>query len=144
MDTAGPTRVLADAIQRAQVYNVDLRNIGAGHDLVGEQNVSMFIARSLQYFLHQRDKINLGLLDEILPPDVKQAWQNLLETLREQNRGVLDISDGSIVFKMFCPTQEAEDQLQDPKWLAKFKDRFFKLIKHLGISCLASCPKEAY
>ncbi len=128
-----PTKVLADAILRAQRYNVDLRDLGAGHDLEGDQHASIYIARNLQYLLHQRDKIDLALLDEILPPDVKEAWTNLLETLREQNRGVLNISDGSIVFEMFCPTKVAEDQLQDPKWIEQFRDRFFELIRCLGM-----------
>ncbi len=83
-----------------------------------EDNISAFVAHIL--YLHP--KIVLGLLDSFLPADVEEAWVQLVSLLEENDRKMIGVDSGSLVFNVYCPTTEAREllkQLTDSDRLAE-------------------------
>ncbi len=75
--------------------------------------VEMYIYAFTQYFLLQNKKIEIGLLDNELLPEVKEVWIQFIGLLERRGRKVLDIKKGSLLFSVYCPTQTAANDLQE-------------------------------
>ena len=98
----------------------------------GKTDTKLYILAFLQRLLHQRQKIDLGLLANYLRPTIAKAWNEVLSILEERKRKVLNIQSGSLVFTLFCPTQESLHQLQDKTWIKTAIQKLEELIHTLG------------
>ena len=98
----------------------------------GQTDTKLYILAFLQKLLHQRQKIDLGLLDNYLKSAIVKVWKEVLSILEERNRKVLHIQSGSLVFTLFCPTQESSSQLQDDTWIKTAIQKLEELIYTFG------------
>ncbi len=91
-------------------------NLGIDLDDDDKTNIAeMYIHGFTRFFHIQGKKIKLGLLDEKLlsHPGVKQVWDQLISLLERRGRKVLEIHRGSLIFMVFCPTQNALEDLKE-------------------------------
>ena len=87
--------------------------------------------------LLQREKIDRGLLVGEIKPRIAQLWQEVLSTLEERKRKVLEIRSGSIVFTLFCPTKESVKQLREELWARTLTTKLEDLLQSLGKTLLS-------
>ncbi len=93
-----------------------------------EDTVSAFVA----HFLYQHPKIVLGLLDSFIPDNVKDAWVELVSLLEGNDRKLVGVEKGSVVFKVYCPTIEAGEQLKQVTDTNKLAESFTNFTKAAG------------
>ena len=98
----------------------------------GQTDAKLYILAFLQTLLHQRQKLDLGLLANYLKPTIVKAWNEVLSILEARKRKVLNIQSGSLIFTLFCPTQESSRQLQDDTWIKTAIQKLQELIRTLG------------
>ena len=98
----------------------------------GQTDTKLYILAFLQKLLHQRQKVDLGLLANYLKPTIVKAWNEVLSILEERKRKVLNIQSGSLVFTLFCPTEESLHHLQDKTWIKTAIQKLEELIHTLG------------
>ena len=82
--------------------------------------------------LLQREKLDLGVLDSYIPRDVKEAWREFLFCLEQSKRKLLDVTEGSLNFTIFCPTTESFKQLQQETWRNQLVEKLKHLITVIG------------
>ena len=85
-----------------------VRNFGIHLHEKDKENIEGFVIAFLTKLLHQREKIDLGLLDKELPESVKNRWRGILSILEDKNRRVLDLRSGSLNFILFCPSETSD------------------------------------
>ena len=86
----------------------------------------------LRNFLLQREKIDNKLLANYLNRETIKQWQDLLFSLEQRNRKLIDILSGSLIFTLFCPTRESRLQLKDENWRIGMHKKMAELLKLLG------------
>ena len=91
-----------------------------------------YVVAFFRKLLLQREKIDRGLLAGEIKPRIAQLWQEVLSTLEERRRKVLEIQNGSIVFTLFCPTNESMKQLQEELWARTLTTKLEELLQSLG------------
>ena len=96
-----------------------------------------YVVAFFRKLLLQREKIDRGLLAGEIKPRIAQLWQEVLSTLEERRRKVLEIQSGSIVFTLFCPTKESMKQLQEEMWTRTLTTRLEDLLQSLGKTLLS-------
>ena len=96
-----------------------------------------YVVAFFRKLLLQREKIDRGLLVEEINPRIARLWQEVLSTLEERKRKVLEIQSGSIVFTLFCPTKGSMKQLQDELWARTLTTRLEDLLQSLGKTLLS-------
>ena len=96
-----------------------------------------YVVAFFRKLLLQREKIDRGLLVEEINPRIARLWQEVLSTLEERKRKVLEIQSGSIVFNLFCPTKGSMKQLQDELWARTLTTRLEYLLQSLGKTLLS-------
>ncbi len=108
----------------------------------GNNNTSseaeLYITAFTQYFLHQHSKISLGLFDNILPAEIKDAWDELIALLEKRSRKLLAVNKGSILFKLYCPTSSSVDDLKELVETGLVNKAFAMFHLTLGISVRVS------
>ena len=77
-------------------------------------DAKMYIISFLKQLLLQREKIDKNLLEAYLDPSIAKLWQEVLSSLEETNRKLIDIKSGSLVFTLLCSTGQSLLQLQEP------------------------------
>ena len=87
-----------------------------------------FINRLL---LH-REKVEKNLLEAKLNPVIAKLWQEVLSSMEETNRKVVNVQSGSLIFTLFCPTGQSLLQLQDERWKIELEGKVNKLLNALG------------
>ena len=87
-----------------------------------------FINRLL---LH-REKVEKNLLEAKLNPVIAKLWQEVLSSMEETNRKVVNVQSGSLIFTLFCPTGQSLLQLQDERWKIELEGKINKLLNALG------------
>ncbi len=97
-----------------------------------DPTVEASIVETLNYFLYQREKIEAGILDDILPEGVKEAWEAMLAWLEDPGRKLVGIKEGSIVIKIYCPTAESVKELQQLAKSEAMKSAINKFLRSLG------------
>ena len=97
-----------------------------------KENIQAFITDFLTRLLHQREKIDRRLLDEGLPDQVRANWERVLSFLEDKNRKVLDFTDGSLKFLLFCPTAESFGQLKEEQWKKETEHALLVLLNEIG------------
>ena len=92
-----------------------------------------YIAAYFTKLLLQREKLDLGVLDSYIPRDVKEAWREFLSCLEQTKRKLLGVSDGSLSFTLFCPTDDSYKQLLQETWRNQLTEKLKRLISEIGI-----------
>ena len=87
-----------------------------------------FIRRLL---LH-REKVEKNFLEAKLNPVIAKLWQEVLSSMEETNRKVVNAQSGSLIFTLFCPTGQSLLQLQDENWKIGLQGKVDKLLNALG------------
>ncbi len=103
----------------------------------------MYITAFTQYFLYQHSKISLGLLDHLLPPGVKDAWDQLISLLERRGRKVLGINKGSILLQVYCPTGASLDDLNEIVDTGLVENSFANFLSAVGITMTVNNTKLA-
>ena len=95
-----------------------------------------YIVAMFQNLLHQREKLDKGLLVEHIKPKVMKMWQEVLSTLEETNRKLIDIQSGSLIFTLFSPTRNSIRQLQNESWRTALQKKIIELLRLIGKFCM--------
>ena len=103
-----------------------------GIEKTDPSDTNKYVVAFIKKFLLQRVKIDQNLLDDYLSPEVVKQWQEVLSSLEERNRKLINIQSGSLVFTLFCPTRESRLELQDGNWRIEIQAKIVELLKHLG------------
>ena len=91
-----------------------------------------YIIAFLKRLLLYREKIQKNLLEAHLNPVIATLWQEVLSCLKERNRKLVDVQSGSLVFKLFCPTDISLQQIHDEIWKIELQCKVDKLLDALG------------
>ena len=97
----------------------------------------------LKRLLLHTEKINKNLLGAHLNPVIAELWQEVLSSLEERNRKLINIQIGSLILTLFCPTDDSLLQLQDEKWRIELQVQVEKLLKALGMLSESKCFKNS-
>ena len=110
-----------------------------------------YIVAYFHYLVCQREKLSLTLLAQHIKPAVGEMWQEVLSYLEDRRRRVVDVQSGSLVFTLFCPTQEASDQLRNDLWREELRERLLALVRFLGTyetrfqeSFVSNCDRQQW
>ena len=103
-----------------------------GVDIANPVDAKKYIIAFLKKLLLQRQKIDKNLLEAQLNPTIATLWQEVLSSLEETNRKLVNIQSGSLIFTLFCPTNTSLQQLQDEKWKIKPQEKVDSLLNALG------------
>ena len=95
-------------------------------------NPKTFLVDFLKQLLLQREKLDQQLLNEYLGPETAEWWQTLLSSLEDGKRRLLDVNCGSVVFTLFCPTNESFRGIETNKWTTEVIKHFRQLLQSLG------------
>ena len=119
--------VLQRGIQLANSFSVYCED-----NMVQMLDAQHFVAAFLLNLLHHRDKIQQNQLDHILPKEVKDAWNQLLEILEDRNRTLVNVQQGSILLTLFCRSQSAFQQIQSDEWIDCVRKYLSQLLNTIG------------
>ena len=103
-----------------------------GVKLSNVMDAKKYIIAFLKKLLLQREKIDKNLLEAQLDPTITKLWQEVLSSLEDTNRKLVNIQSGSLIFTLFCPTNTSLQQLQDEKWRIKLQEKVDSLLNALG------------
>ena len=87
----------------------------------------------LKRLLVQREKVDMNLLETYLNPEINKLWQEVLSSLEERNRKLINIRNGSLIFTLFCPTSNSLQEIQNEKWRIEVQGKVDKLLNALGL-----------
>ena len=96
------------------------------------QKSAPFVVAFFYNLLLQREKIDRGLLTEYLNSEISKMWQEVLSSLEEGNRKVINIESGSLIFTLFCPNARSVQQLNDENWGNNLASKMKKLLDIIG------------
>ena len=103
-----------------------------GVELSNPVDAKKYIIAFLKKLLLQREKFDKNLLETNLNPEITKLWQEVLSSLEETNRKLINIQSGSIIFTLFCPTGQSLLQLQDKNWKIGLQGKVDKLLNASG------------
>ena len=95
-------------------------------------DVKNYIMAFMRKLLLQRLKLDQNVLENYLSPAIVKKWQEMLSSLEERNRMVVNIQSGSLIFTLFCPTRESRLQLQHENCRIEIQQKIAELLKLLG------------
>ena len=104
-----------------------------GVELSNGSDATKYIIAFLKKLLFQREKIDKNLLEAQLDPTIATLWQEVLSSLEERNRKLINIQSGSLIFTLFCPNHHSLLQLQDSRWGIELQGKMDKLMNGLGM-----------
>ena len=84
-------------------------------------NTKKYIIAFLKRLLLHREKIDRNLFESFLNPEIAEIWQEVLSSLEDTNRKLINIQNGSLVFTLFCPTSNSVLRLRDEKWIIELQ-----------------------
>ena len=87
----------------------------------------------MERLLLQREKVDMNLLEAHLNPKIKKLWQEVLSSLEERNRKLINIQSGSLILTLFCPNHHSLLQLQDSGWHIELQVKMNKLMNEFGM-----------
>ena len=88
-----------------------------------------YITAFLNRLLLLRDKVDKDLFTTQLNPVITKLWQEMLSSLEESNRKLINIQSGSLIFKLFCPTKNSVLQIQDDKSKIELQEKNEEIAK---------------
>ena len=92
-------------------------------------DVKKYVVAFLRNFLLQREKIDNKLLTNYLNRVTIKQWQDVLFSLEDTNRKLVNIQSGSVVFTLFCPIRESRLQLKDETRKIEIQKKMAELLK---------------
>ena len=87
----------------------------------------------MKRLLLHNEKVKKNLLEPHLNPVIATLWQEVLSSLEDNNRKLVNVKSGSLIFTLFCPTGNSLQQFKDEKWRIDLKEKVEKLLKALGM-----------
>ena len=91
-----------------------------------------YIIAFIKRLLFYRDKVENNLLEAHLNPILAELWQEVLSCLEDTNRKLINIQSGSLIFKLFCPTDSSLQEIHDEKWKIELQEKVDNLLNALG------------
>ena len=113
-----------------------------GVDVSNPVDAKTYTVLFMKRLLLHREKIDKNLLEAHLDPTVAKLWQELLSSLEDTNRKVINLQSGSLVFTLFCPKYNSLVQLQDKRWRNKLQTKVDKLLNALGMFGFIFCESK--
>ena len=113
-----------------------------GVEEIDGTDVLKYIVAFMRKLLLQRVKVDKNVLENYLSPVVAKQCQEMLSTLEDKNRKLINIQSGSLIFLLFCPTRMSKLQVQDENWRIEIQNKLAKLLKLLGKFYLAEMNKR--
>ena len=95
-------------------------------------DIYKYIIAFLRKLFFQRAKLEKTLLGKYLNPTIVKQWQEVLSTLEDKDRKLVNIQSGSILLMLYCPSQKSRLQNQDENWRIEIQKKIAKLLKLLG------------
>ena len=111
----------------------DATQFGAESSNLLQMDVKEYAIAFMKRLLLHNEKVNKNLLQAHLNPVIATLWQEVLSSLEDNNRKLINIQSGSLIFTLFCPTGNSLLQLQDEKWRIDLQEKVEKLLKALGM-----------
>ena len=96
------------------------------------KNTQNYIVVFLKKLLLYKEKIGKNTLEVHLNPAIIKSWQEVLCSLEDKNRKLVNIQGRSLIFTLFCPTDNSLRQLQDEKWRIELQEKVDKLLNKIG------------
>ena len=119
MDIQTDSVVSEDQMKAAIQFGIDISYL---------RDTKKYIIAFLKRLLLHGDKVGKNL-----NPAMAQHWQEVLSSLEETNRKLLNIQSRSLVFALFCPTDKSLQQLQDEKWRIGLQEKMDILLNVFGM-----------
>ena len=110
----------------AVTFGIDLSNLSAPVD--EEKYVLAFI----HTLLLQREKIDRGQLTGYLQSGICTLWKEVLSTLENSDRKLVDVQSGSLTFTLFCPTISSTQELRDDSWFKTLTQKLEQFGRKIG------------
>ena len=126
MEVYGDSAGGKEHIDLAKRFGVDLGNQTA------PVKAKKYLLAFTQKILLQREKLNGGHLTDYIKSRIIKLWQDVLSTLENSNRKLLDIQDGSLIFTLFCPTISSAQELTNESWIKTLTINMEQLMKEIG------------
>ena len=104
-----------------------------GVEISNPLDAKKYIIAFLKNLLLQRQKIDKNLFETHLDPMIAKLWQEVLSSLEDTNRNLVNIKTGSLVFTLLCPNYHSFRQLRDLRWRIDLQGRVDKLVNALGM-----------
>ena len=95
-------------------------------------DINKYVVAFLRKLLLQKEKHKEHLLENYLNREIEKRWQEVLSSLEDTNRMLMNIESGSFIFTLFCPTRESRLQLQDENWKDEIQNKLTDLLRLLG------------
>ena len=92
-----------------------------------------YVIAFLNKLLLHREKFDKNLFTTHLNPVVAKLWQEVLSSLEDTNRKLINIQSGSLILTLFCPTDNSLQQIRNEEWKIELQERMNKLLKALGM-----------
>ena len=118
--------VAQEHIDTAIKFGVDLGNLTS--PVEAKKYALVFIHK----LLLQREKLDTGLLTGYIESGIGTLWQEVMFALESSNRKLLSVQDGSLIFRLFCPTISSALELKDESWIKTLILKTEKFLKEIG------------
>ena len=92
-----------------------------------------YIIAFLNRLLLLREKIDKNLFAAHLNHTVANLWQEVLSSLEDKNRKLINIQSDSLIFTLFCPTNHWIQRIRNEKWKSELQEKMNKLLTALGM-----------
>ena len=116
---------------------VSEKNIEAAKKLCVESSdlvdAKKYVIAFMKKLLFLKEKSDKNLLETHLNPIITKLWQEVLSSLEDTNRKLINIQSGSLIFTLFCPNHHSLLQLRDLRWGIELQRKVDKLMNGLGM-----------
>ena len=124
MEIETSTVVSEKHIEEAKKYGIQSSDL---------TDTKKYIIAFLNRLLLHREKIDKNLFIAHLNLTVANLWQEVLSSLEDNNRKLINIQSGSLIFTLFCPTNHSILQIRNEKWKSELQEKMNKLLTALGM-----------
>ena len=127
MEFIEDSKISLDHLDMAVQFSINLDNSTITN------KVQKYVVAFFRNLLMQREKINEGLLTDYLKLEISEAWQEVLSSLEDRDRKLVDVQSGSLIFVLFCPNKSSLQQLTNEGWMTNLALNMKLLLKVIGI-----------
>ena len=124
MEVETSSVVSENHIEEAEKYGIQSSDL---------TDTKKYITAFLNRLLIHREKIDKNLFTACLNPTVANLWQEVLSSLEDNNRKLINIQSGSLIFTLFCPINISIQQIRNEKWKSELQEKMNKLLTALGM-----------
>ena len=94
------------------------------------RNPETYFIAFFEKILLLRGKLKKGLLKDYIDKPTHDIWQNLLTSLEDGKRKLVNIKRGSFI--LFCPTEESFQEIRNETWKKNVSKAILELLEVLG------------